>query len=97
MATLVAPLAQQYFKDYGYGGHMGNGWGWAMMALWMIIAVVVVVALVVWFIRNQNSSHMGAAGGPGVETPLQILDRRLAIGEITPEEYEQRAAILGKK
>ncbi len=94
MATLFAPLAQ-YRMDYG--GHMDNGWGWAMMALWMIIAVVVVVALVVWFIRNQNSSQMGAAGGPGVETPLQILDRRLAIGEITPEEYEQRAAILGKK
>ncbi len=94
MATLIAPLAQ-YRMDYG--GHMDNGCGWGMMALWMIIAVVVVVALVVWAIRNQNSLHMRAAGGPGVETPLQILDRRLAIGEITPEEYEQRAAILGKK
>jgi len=80
-----------------YGGHMDNGWGWAMMALWMIVAVVALVALVVWVIRNQNSLHMRAADGPGVETPMQILDRRLAMGEITPQEYEQRAAILGKK
>ncbi len=94
MATLISPLAQQYFKDYGYGGHMGNGWGWGMM---MMLIIVVVVVLVVWVIRNQNSSDMRAAAGPVVETPLQILDRRLAIGEITPEEYEQRAVILGKK
>ena len=30
------------------------------------------------------------------ETPLDVLKRRLASGEITPEQYEQRKALLDR-
>ncbi len=96
MATLVT-LAQ-YRMDYG--DHMDGAWGWAMGAF-MILAAVAVVALVVWLVRSTATSHThphsgASSAGPGSETPVQILDRRLAHGEITPEEHRERAAILNK-
>ncbi|MES2210618.1 MAG: SHOCT domain-containing protein [Chloroflexota bacterium] len=64
---------------------MGFG-GW----LWMILAVVLVVA-VVWAV---------AAAIPGRDrTPIddaaQILKARFARGEISKEEYEQARSLLG--
>ena len=96
MATLLT-LAQ-YRMDSG--DHMDGAWGWVMGAF-MILAAVAVVALVAWLVRSTTTAHMhphaGPLGaGPAGETPIQILDRRLASGEITPEEHRERAAILGK-
>ena len=90
MATLA-----QYHMDYG--DHMDNGWHWGMPAL-MLVALVAVVALAVWFVRSGSASHVHAphpSGGAPTETPMQILDRRLAQGEIAPDEYREPAAILG--
>ena len=33
---------------------------------------------------------------PPRETPHEVLRRRLAAGEITTDEYEQRKALLGR-
>lgn len=97
MLSLI-PLAQYRM----YQDHMDNGWGWGMGAL-MLIAVVAVVVLVVWVVRSTGSHHAHHAGpapagpaGAASETPAQILDRRLAQGDITPEDYQARAAILNK-
>jgi Predicted membrane protein (DUF2078). len=94
MATLVT-LAQYRM----YGDHMDSGWGWGMAAL-MVLAVVAIVALVVWFVRSPGAHHARAehtAANASTETPMQILDRRLAHGEIAPDEYKERAAILDKR
>lgn len=92
--TTLTTLAQYRME---YGDHMDSGWGWAMVAL-MAIALVAVVVLVVWLIRSAGTGHGPAAraqGGAPAETPMQILDRRLAAGEISPDDYRERAAILG--
>ncbi len=92
--SALATLAQ-YRMDYG--DHMDSGWGWGMMAL-LVIALLAVVALAAWFVRSNGVSRRqsaSAAGDVPAETPMQILDRRLAQGEIAPEEYKERAAILG--
>jgi putative membrane protein len=67
--------------------HM-NGWsagGWLLMvAFWALIFVGVF-----WLIR--------AAAGPDRESPhdaSEILERRLAQGEISTEEYRERSAAL---
>ena len=88
MATFMTIAQQRVYDD-----HMDGGWAWGMGVL-MVIAVVAIVALVIWFVRSTSASH--AQPGPAFETPRQILDRRLAMGEITPEEYTQRAEILEK-
>ena len=55
-----------------------------MAAVWVLL-IVGAVWLVAVLLRRD--------AGPR-ETPHQILQRRLAAGEITPQEYEQRKALL---
>ena len=93
----LIPLAQYRM----YQDHMDDGWGWGMGAL-MFIALVAVVVLVVWVVRStgpHHAHHASPAGPAGAasETPAQILDRRLAQGDISPEDYQARAAILNKR
>ncbi|VAW03155.1 hypothetical protein MNBD_ACTINO02-785 [hydrothermal vent metagenome] len=66
-------------------GHMG-GWAWG----WMVLAWVVFFALIAYVVRlsSQQSSDR--------PTALDILSERLAHGDITVEEYEQRRAALDK-
>jgi uncharacterized membrane protein len=51
---------------------------------WLFIAalLVLLIAAVVWMIRAVRRP----ASGP--ETPLSILQRRLARGEVSPEQFE---------
>lgn len=89
MAALIT-LAQ-----YRYDDHMDGGWGVAM-GVFMVVAVVALVALVVWLVRSSSTAHAPhAQPGQQLETPRQVLDRRLALGEVTPEEYQERVALLG--
>ena len=70
------------FFDHGY--FMGG-----MHALWWIFWLVVVVAVIAFWApsRRRRSSDADSS-------PLDILQRRLARGEITPEAYEQAKALL---
>ena len=85
----LLPLAQ-YRMDHD---HMDGSGGWWLMGLFMLLAVVVLIALVVWVARSATI-HKPGSPAPQPDTPLQILDRRLAEGDVTPEDYESRAAIL---
>ena len=68
----------------GYEWMWGMHWGW-----WIFwIAFILVIVLAFWRgLPGQNRSSPG-------ETPLEILGRRYAAGEITTEEYEERKAHL---
>lgn len=89
MATLIT-LAQ--YREYD--DHMDGGWG-VVMGVFMVVAVVALVALVVWLVRSTSASHTHGHPGQQLETPRQVLDRRLAMGEVTPDEYRERVALLG--
>ena len=57
---------------------------------WLLV-VVGVILLLIWGIRRLRERGIGV----GAETPLAILQRRYARGEIGPEEYERiRADVL---
>lgn len=64
---------------------MGLG-GW----LWMILAVILVVA-VVWILVTAVAGRERSAA----DDPAQILKARFARGEITQAEYEQARRLLG--
>jgi putative membrane protein len=72
----------QYYDHYGM---MGNWW-------WMWIAwiggFILFVFLIFLVVSGFRSGGWGA-GPPPRETPLDILKRRYAAGEITREEYER--------
>lgn len=46
------------------------------------------IVLAVWAIRSF-AMRPPAITGPPPSTPLEILQRRLAAGEITPDEYQK--------
>jgi putative membrane protein len=70
-------------------GGDGNGWMWAWGAL-MLLLVVAVIGLVAWAIA-RNTQHSGPHPH---DRAREILAERLARGEITPEEYQERVQHL---
>lgn len=64
---------------------------WGMMGYWWIFWVVLWALFFIFLIpipRRRWSTYRQ------LETPLQLLQRRYAAGEITHEEYEERRARL---
>lgn len=64
------------------GHYWGMGWG-----MWFIPLLII---LIVYLLFKNNSQSKNQ------ETPLEILKRRYAKGEITKEEYEQMKSDLSK-
>ncbi|BBM69689.1 SHOCT domain-containing protein [Rhodothermus marinus] len=69
-----------------HGPHMFWGMHWG----WWIFWIVVIIALV-WLLSQRRT---GAPPSPRKESPLELLQRRYAAGEISTEEYEERRARL---
>ena len=84
---LFLPLAD-------FDGHMDwdGGWG-VMMLIGMVIFWGLVIVATIWLLREFGTSSRRAAG-KGAEEPLRILDRRLAEGLVSVEEYQQRRSVL---
>ena len=73
-----------------YGGGMGPVAGLAMVVFWLLL-----LGLLVWIVVRLLPGSDGGARRPVGETPLEILDRRLANGEIDLGMWQaQRAALL---
>lgn len=84
MTIYVAALI---FADHG---HMDDfEWWWAPMMLGMILFWGLVVVGIVWLVRGGLSS--GADKKLGA---VEVLERRLAEGDLTVEEYRERRAVL---
>jgi putative membrane protein len=61
-------------------GFFGMGLGW--------IVWIIVIAIIVWVVfqfKSGNHGHFNTSN----ETPLDILKKRFAKGEITKEEFER--------
>lgn len=75
---------------YGYHNMMGWGGGFGMIIFWVVL-IVAIIFLVKYLIpksneRTERSEHK--------ETPLDILKRRYANGEIDKAEYEEKSKDL---
>lgn len=64
---------------------------WNMFGMWMIWfpIIVICVFLLTRFLNNSNKSNTLER-----ETPLDILKKRYANGEISTEEFEERKKVL---
>jgi len=60
---------------------------------WLAI-VAGVVLLAIWAIRAFPSNRFAQATPTAVESPLDTLARRFALGEITAEDFERSRALL---
>ncbi len=72
---------------YGPGiGYMPDYMNWMMLGTWVFLALVFALGLVV-LLRIARPADAG-------RNPKQMLDERLARGDIDPEEYRSRLALL---
>lgn len=66
-----------------------DGWGFfGMHALWWLFWIAVIGAAAVFLFQAPTRPP------PARETPLELLQRRYAAGEISKEEYEERKRAL---
>ncbi|MBI5956168.1 MAG: SHOCT domain-containing protein [Chloroflexi bacterium] len=76
---------------------MMGGFGFPFMGgIVMLLFWLLIIGGVVWLVqslaRGRGSSETSA---PASESPLDILNRRYAKGEITKEQFEQMKRDLG--
>lgn len=70
---------------YGWSGSNG----WMMVAGMFVMLLVVFVPLaIVLVLAFRGGGGSAPSAPPGRARALQILDERLARGEITPEQYQ---------
>lgn len=78
---------------------MMNGWGWGMGllgGLGMLLFWGLIIGLVIWaIVALTRLSQSGPNRSSAAESALDILRRRLAAGEITPQEYDELRRKLG--
>ncbi|MGY0234223.1 hypothetical protein [Longispora urticae] len=68
---------------YGYGP--GSGW---MMVTTLLLGLVLIAA-VVWAAVRYTQQPAGPNPAARDESPHDVLDRRLAAGEIDPATYDE--------
>ncbi|MHB8491112.1 MAG: SHOCT domain-containing protein [Solirubrobacteraceae bacterium] len=68
---------------------------WVFSILGTLIVIALIVGVIVWFVSELGAHSGGRAREQGVSA-REILDRRLASGELTIEQYEQLSDSLGE-
>jgi len=73
-----------------YGGGMGSGAWLGMGVFWLAL-----IGLIVWLVVRLLPGNTGETTSAGGRSALEILDQRLAGGEIDLETWQaQRGALL---
>jgi putative membrane protein len=79
-------------------GFWGSGWGWSLFVIFVVAMFACIVMMGRMMMRRGTSGPMRegpsrpswwGAGDRDAESPEQILDRRLASGEIDVEEFNR--------
>ncbi len=70
--------------------HYGGGFGWGLGMFGMVVFWIAIVVALVWVVRlvlDRGEPHQSSRPS---ESPLEILQRRYARGEIDRAEYEEK-------
>ena len=97
-AAVIVPLATRAPLAYGYRGMMGpyrmGGFGLAGTLVTFLFFLLIVLA-VVSLVQPGGRAAGGGVLPPASETPIEILKRRYARGEITKEQYDEMKRGIG--
>jgi putative membrane protein len=75
---------------------MGFGLGWIGLIL-MLVFLVVVIGLAVWLLSNlfpRAKETLKTSVKDQTETPMEVLKRRYARGEISRAEFDEMQEVL---
>jgi uncharacterized membrane protein len=75
-----------------WGNHMSTG-AWILSIFGTLIILALILAVIVWIISELGNRN-GDRALPAVSA-REILDQRLASGEITSDQYDQLREKLG--
>ena len=89
-AVLFATPAMADPDSYGHMSGWGYGMGMMFGPILWIVVLGLVVAGVVWFVRNTD----GGSSMRGKSDAMTELDLRFAKGEIDAEDYTARKKLL---
>ena len=67
----------------------GDGWSWLWMAGMVVLFWGGVILLAIWGIRGLSGPRRSG------DAAIDVLRRRLAAGEISPEDFEKTRKTLG--
>ncbi len=67
-----------------YWNHHMSAGGWAFSILGTLIVLALIVGVIVWLVGERRRDSADASA-----PPLAILNRRLASGELTIDQYQQ--------
>jgi len=84
------PTTALLFADFDMHGDFSTGW-WIVMMLGMVVFWGLIIVGVVWIVREIVGSR---TRHEATETPIALLERRFAAGEISADEYRERKAVL---
>jgi uncharacterized membrane protein len=71
-------------------GHDMSTWGWIASIAVTVLVLALILAAIVWLVRAQGGASPSPAGDPAAgASAREILDRRLASGEIDESEYRR--------
>lgn len=91
VSTIATLIAIQMYGGRGGTGYMhGWGWGFGILAALFWLAVLVLVCVLIWRLLADRRRD-----GTGRESPMEILERRYARGEIDRQEFEEKKRDLG--
>ena len=76
-----------------WNGHM-TATGWVIAILWTVIILALIGGAVYWLVSELSGRNPREAAAPGEGSAREILDRRLAKGELTVEQYKELRATL---
>ena len=77
-----------------FGQGMMGGYGFGFGPIFQIIIVILFLLVVLWLFRSGRHDGYRAQKG---ETAMEILEKRLATGEITKKEFESIKKEISKK
>jgi putative membrane protein len=69
---------------------VGGWWILPGPLLWLLLIVGIVL-----LVRSRSGQAPLTGGGP--ETGIEVLERRFAEGELTPEQYRERRSVLEER